>query len=45
MPEFWLQHCVKGKDESKTDRTSFAIEIAKKVRSVLLQFFAICLMQ
>ena len=29
MPEFWLQHCVKGKNESKTDRSSFAIEIAK----------------
>ena len=29
MPEFWLQHCVKGKNESKTNRTSFAIEIAK----------------
>jgi hypothetical protein len=25
----WQQHCVKGKNESKTDRTSFAIEIAK----------------
>jgi hypothetical protein len=25
----WLQHCVKGKNGSKTDRTSFAIDIAK----------------
>lgn len=28
MPEL-AEHCVKGKNESKTDRTSFAIEIAK----------------
>ena len=38
MPEFWLQHCVKGKDESKTDRTSFAIKIAK-VRSISCVFY------